>query len=316
MSNDIKKNMLIEELNKIFDKVKENDNIEYKDIINDILAFKDIVDKEDFKLKCERYKELLTGRSEEDNKLLSHLLYIDECFLERDHYLTGKQTSTIFKDNNIAQEIIKYWDFLNKDLVGIEPMVGPVGLVYALRFRQSANPDPNVNIDEVGLTIVDKEIAARTLKIKTENKSLGEVVANHTNVYIVNSILDGLKDEKLEILKNVTDIMKIGLQMFVRNHVGYANILSYNPANEKDVKKFITKDMKLSPNEYIPTDHVLLSYKGKRENDNGAIFCPYIIMFPSKMVEKEEWTFDDVMTRFNLSLLDGWKNYYTLAKIV
>lgn len=68
---------------------------------------------------------------------------------------------------------------------------------------------------------------------------------------------------------------------------------------------------------YAPSDYVLLGYKGKQKGDSGLIYCPYIPLQLSKVVQPGTFT-PSIGARTRYGLLDSpWesKNFYAFIKI-
>lgn len=68
---------------------------------------------------------------------------------------------------------------------------------------------------------------------------------------------------------------------------------------------------------YAPSDYVLLGYKGKQKGDSGIIYCPYIPLQLSKVVQPGTFT-PSIGARTRYGLLDSpWesKNFYAFIKI-
>lgn len=135
---------------------------------------------------------------------------------------------------NISDEIIKFYDYLvMKKVVGVQPMYGPVGFAYALRFRATSVPTFTEESEkeclestfkapenykskkdmieykpsEVGLTIEQKEVMAQSRKIKIPDneKISGKMLARTVNGELLASILVNFLESDVELIRNNPD---------------------------------------------------------------------------------------------------------------
>jgi hypothetical protein len=207
---------------------------------------------------------------------------------------------------NIQDEIVKFYDCLStRHMIGIQPMMGPVGMAYALRFRGMTDGD------EIGLTVENKELKARTRKLKLNNEKVsGPVVAKEVDREIAHRILGMSPTTEIVSTENLrSDILKYKDDIADKTKVGAANCILSNG-------KFITDDIEelFDHNIVMPEledEDIAIGYSGERSNDSGLIYCPYIPFMFTKAMGKEEYCASGIMTRYGImDKIYGSENYY------
>lgn len=281
-----------------------------------------------------------------------------------------------WKHVNAQDEVVKVYDQLvSKQIVGIQPMAGPVGMAYALRWR----PEPvrehrtqeevvaehnessgfgsmsqttiekfedllqhqqddykrryyikgiNENEEEldklkgeqVGLVIEQKEVVARTMKIKLGNREKANSlpVARTLDMVVYNSIKNLKKDEVMEITKDEL-YNKLAIQseeIGRKTKVGGANQLITGSELSREFHR-LNKQQKIwnvTVDPLLKKDEIILAYKGLRENDSGILLCPYTLLMPTTSIDSN--VKGGLMTRFGMvEKLFGSENYYEVIKI-
>jgi hypothetical protein len=203
---------------------------------------------------------------------------------------------------NIQDEIVKLYDCISmKPMIAIQPMTGPVGLAYALRFRQNMEPVIiNGKEMEVGLTVEQKEVKARTRKLKVRGKVSGPEVAKEIDFELANRVVNMAHPVGFVSKEMLIEQLKASIKdVACLTKLGPANCILSNG-------KYITDEIKelFEHNIVFPNlkDHdIVVGYGGTKGNDAGLIYCPYVPLMFAKAIGSESVSpSSGVMTRYGI----------------
>ena len=198
-------------------------------------------------------------------------------------------------------------DFSLKNIVGIQPMTGPIALAYALRMKSSTN-------EEVHLTINQKELKSITLEIKLDNMK-SDILA-HYNTVCMDSIFELTKGNSVEIKldeKVTHSILDYSYKMSKNTTVVGSVITTSDNENNKYLPDSIEAVYMDDFKSELGSD-IILCAKGERENTAGVIFCPYLLIRPSLGIGRQ-YSKPKVFTRFGIcDSLPNTASYYQRLK--
>jgi len=232
---------------------------------------------------------------------------------------------------NKIDEVVKFYDHLKcKEFVGIQPMTGPVGLAYSLRFHrsrteQTLGADIDINDDScsIGLTVENIEIIARTQGVSMPSGKLnGYELAKFMDRVVLTNIVGMIENEWKKEVPTVDEIEKSMLfEIMDGTRTGAANRIILGESLYERMGDKLKKWPELEPvfvEGVLPEDQFILAYKGKKDIDSGVILCPYIaFMVKTGCQEGTFQTSEKVMTRFAISnKLVGTEHYYNMYKYV
>ena len=267
---------------------------------------------------------------------------------------------------NIQDEIVKLYDSITmKPMIGIQPMTGPVGLAYALRFRKPLEkkditkvevlkrykaafdfsgpskmtsvgkfediPDTYLNTlrysfniegepkteNEVGLTVENKEVVARTRKLKVRGKVSGPEIAKEIDFELANRVVNmalpvGFVSTEMLVEQIKASIEDVGST----TRLGPATCILSNG-------KYITEEIEglFEHNIVFPNlkDHdIVVGYGGKRDSDAGLIYCPYVPLLFAKAIGSESFSpSSGVMTRYGIvDNMTGSNHFYHKLNVI
>jgi pyrimidine deaminase RibD-like protein len=217
-------------------------------------------------------------------------------------YSSGIREKNFYKETRKVFEI-----FPLKMVVNIQPMTGPLSLAYGLRFKTTDNKGV------VGLTVEQKEIVAKTAKMKNSD---AQEVSNIWEFSCIESILEIAKVSKVTTLENIDNECVI-IAKDTHLGPGYHYITTRdNPNNTIFCDKYTPVYVESGASKELLGDNIILC-KGvekdevDRENSKGIMLAPYIPFMFSKSIEKDA-TYG-VMTRFGVTnQVPKTEDFYTV----
>jgi hypothetical protein len=267
---------------------------------------------------------------------------------------------------NIQDEIVKFYDCITmKPMINIQPMVGPVGLAYAIRFRPPlAKKDitknevlkrykesldfsgagkmtsvskfediPETYLDSLrysyniegepktenteGLTVEQKEVVARTrkLKLKGVQKVSGPEIAKEVDRELAHRVVNMAYPVGFVSTEMLVEQLKASIDD-VKNmtKIGEANcILSNGKYITEEIEELFEHNIVFP---HLNDDVIVVGYSGKKQNDTGLIYCPYVpIIFAKGSGEYASKC--GVMTRYGIvDNIYGSEHFYHKMHVI
>jgi len=241
--------------------------------------------KELVKKHASRLQHLTTN---EDIKILAVLLENQRNMLIRQNHLTDvlltQEEVTVTEELELPKKILDqvvtfYSNFKAKQFVGVQPMMGPVGLAYAMRLMEGADPKAKYMFTRevegnpeqpVVLTIAVKEVMATTPTVEAE--ATGEALAKFIDNAVMNHIY------KLKEVTYVTKEKLDGELLKYFDKVNKKSLFKVNKLikNNDELQLGPYKDVDIITIDSMPKNKLVLARKGPNESDAGIVLCPYV----------------------------------------
>lgn len=229
-------------------------------------------------------------------------------------------------DNDYKRKLIQlvayvYPRILAWDIVGVQPLLGPAGLIYYLSRRLS---DENIAVES-------EDICARTRSLKrriTDDfgpKDVGYDIVNEINQEILTDLWNNCGFVGAINLQAYTEKASKVINDFINDEY-LTRAMKYNwlAVNHSTYRKYAFDKMQFSRELRIHVSEgvkgVLFGYKGESYMDVGYVYSPYV-PFTQTPVVLDPFTFQPservgLLTRYGKKLLKLGSSYYARLGII
>lgn len=219
---------------------------------------------------------------------------------------------------------------------GVQAMVGPVGLSYALSYETKMK-EPTDDIPPVGALIdsvdttssglsISPELYTITLEVKSKaveacSRRIPEdaTTTEAINDMIVSIILNNCKrttiasDTTSKVLQ--AHLHMLGSDIARNTRRGAGNILMCSEATQAKFKPSTSYNRTAIINNSVPDNIIIVGYVGTSNMDCGIFFAPYMVL-KRKVINEEYVPINQDIIRYGLSYNNNWENYYQILEIV
>lgn len=242
------------------------------------------------------------------------------------------------------------WQY--KDLLGMQPMNGPVGISYKLRYKQKED-------NRLTIEIISQTVEARSRKLQTiwtmeaiqdaqavHNIDITNELVKATVDNVVNEILNmyfnraiELASTKLELTTQDPDnrslhsiestLYQASSILAQRTRRGCGNNI-YVPSKYVELIKSLPNFKPLPGKELIGKlntmnvyslpiniDKILIAYQGSSATDTGLMYCPYHVYMPKFVVDSSTFSpLISLMTRYGLCEDEKSGDYFATIDLI
>lgn len=243
-----------------------------------------------------------------------------------DNHLSQHSNNTS-RSVSVIKDVVNIWANLHiKHLVGIQPMQGPVSLMFKLRCEKDQNDN-----NEISLTVNSEPIQASFYKANNINS---EQVADIINKRIISIILDGCnskheqftykcKDDAVIWNNLVLTINRAASNIARLTRRGCGNVLLMNSTtqlklkfgcdvqrvNEESYVQAIHNKYRIITDDNVPDNKIIVAYKSENSQlDCGIFVSPYILTF--NQLESSS------SIRYGTDVDEVAINYYEVVEII
>lgn len=186
-----------------------------------------------------------------------------------------------YRGVNIQDEVIKLYDALkSKEFISIQPMSGPVGLIY-------------FSLGDNYITTEAIEVVANTKRIDIDEKVNGVDIAKKIDSIVIHKIISLIPTINVNVIEDIKNIEEFDIVLVGKStdNIRHNNIIVMSSLDE---------------------DMVILVKTGSNPLKYGMALCPYVPMLYMNDAEKINST---VMTRFGLKENPEFSRYFKVFKV-